>query len=85
MADFYAGEHEIMESDAKDRKKKPYSHPTVTKSTLEQAKKFVADRNNCSDQEAADFLELLRRQQQQQSEGKDAPHDAMDEQWKRSA
>jgi hypothetical protein len=40
-------------------KKKPYSSPTVRKLTLEQAKQFVADRANCNDQEAADFLESL--------------------------
>jgi hypothetical protein len=46
-------------------KKKPYCPPAVTKLTREQAKQFVADRTNCSDQEAADFLESLRREQRQ--------------------
>jgi hypothetical protein len=31
---------------AEDQTKKPYSSPTVTKPTPEQAKKLVADRNN---------------------------------------
>jgi len=43
-------------------KKKPYSYPTVTKLTPEQARQFVADRASCSDQEAAHFLKSLRRQ-----------------------
>jgi hemerythrin len=34
---------------------------------LEQAKQFVADHANCSDQEAADLLGSLRREQQQNS------------------
>jgi hypothetical protein len=53
-----------MQSDS-DSKKKPYSPPTATKVTLEQAKQFVADHSNCSDQEAMDLLESLRREQQQ--------------------
>jgi hypothetical protein len=48
-----------------ESKKKPYSPPTVTKLTLEQAKQFVAGHANCSDQEATDLLESLRREQQQ--------------------
>jgi hypothetical protein len=32
--------------ESKDQKKKPYSPPTLTKRTLEQAKKLVADRKN---------------------------------------
>jgi hypothetical protein len=63
-----------MESE--DQKKKPYSPPTLTKLTPEQAKKFVADRNNCSEEEAADFLNSLLRQQ---------PNNAMDQKRKRSA
>ena len=53
-----------MQSDS-DSKKKPYSPRTATKVTLEQAKQFVADHSNCSDQEAMDLLESLRREQQQ--------------------
>jgi hypothetical protein len=35
--------------EAKDQKKKPYSPPTLTKRTLEQAKKLVvADRKNAA-------------------------------------
>ena len=48
-----------------ESKKKPYSPPTVKKLTLEQAKQFVAGHANCSDQEATDLLEPLRREQQQ--------------------
>jgi hypothetical protein len=50
--------------EAEDQTKKPYSSPTVKKITPEQAKKLVADRNNCSEEEAADFLNTIRKQQQ---------------------
>ena len=66
MADFRQV-HEIMKSDSKGNKK-PYAPPTVTKLPPEQAKQFVADRTNCSDQEAADILESLRREQQRNEE-----------------
>jgi len=45
-------------------KKRPYSAPTVRKLTLEQAKRFVAERTKCSDAEATELLESLRREQQ---------------------
>jgi hypothetical protein len=48
-----------MESE--DQKKKPYSAPVLTKLTLEQAKKHVADRKNCSAEQAAQFLNSLRQ------------------------
>lgn len=48
-----------------ESKKRPYSPPTVTKLTLEQAKQFVPDHANGTDQEATDPLESLRRDQQQ--------------------
>lgn len=70
-----------MQPDSKD-KKRPYSLPTVTKLTPEQAKKVIADRANCSDQEAADLLESLRREQQQNEQQQD---DANDTKRKRSA
>jgi hypothetical protein len=44
--------------ESKAPKKKPYSPPTLTKLTPEQAKKLVADRKNCSEEEAADLLEM---------------------------
>jgi hypothetical protein len=47
---------------AEDQTKKPYSSPTVKKLTPPQAKKLVADRNNCSEKEGA--LNTLRKQQQ---------------------
>ena len=64
-----------MPSDSKS-KKRPYSFPTATTLTAEQARQFVADRAICSDQEAEDFLESLRRELQQ--------NDANDEERKRS-
>ena len=63
----------MMES--QDRKKKPYSPPSLTKLTPEQARKLVADRRNCSEEEAADFLKSLQQQ---------PLHDATDQQRKRS-
>lgn len=51
-----------------ESKRKPYSPPTVTKLTLEQAKQFAADRAHCGDQEAIDLLESLRREHQQNEE-----------------
>ena len=56
-----------------ESKKKPYSPPTVTKLTPERARQFVADRANCSDQEAADSLESLRREQQQKDPRRNLP------------
>jgi hypothetical protein len=57
--------------EAEDQTKKPYSSPTVKTLTPEQAKKLVADRNNCSEEEAAaDSLNTLRKQQQNNATGK---------------
>jgi len=47
--------------EAEDQTKKSYSSPTVKKLTPEQAKKLLADRNNCSEE---DSLNTLRKQQQ---------------------
>jgi len=44
-------------------KKKAYSPPALTKLTPKQARKLVADRKNCSEEAAVEFLESLRRQQ----------------------
>jgi hypothetical protein len=63
-----------MESE--DQKKKPYSPPAFTKLTPQQAGKVVADRKNCSDEEATDFLNAFIRQQ---------PNNATDQKRKRSA
>ena len=68
----FGGARINMES---ENKKKPYSRPALTKLTPEQAKKLVADRNNCNEEEAADFFKSLRKQ----------PSDATDQKRKRSA
>jgi hypothetical protein len=68
----FGGARINMES---EDKRKPYSRPTFTKLTPEQAKKLVADRNNCNEEEAADFFRSLRKQ----------PSDATDQKRKRSA
>jgi hypothetical protein len=70
-----------MQSDS-EGEKKSYSPPTVTKLTPEQARQFVKGRTNCSDQEAADFLESMRREQQQNEQQQ---NDAKDEKRKGSA
>ena len=44
--------------ESKDPKKKPYSPPTLTNLTPEQAKTLLADRKNCGEEEAADLLEM---------------------------
>jgi hypothetical protein len=69
---------------SKDKKKKPYFPPTLTKLTPEQAKKLVADRTHCSAQEAAEFLESFRREQPQNEE-KHRPNDDVDKKRRRSA
>jgi hypothetical protein len=43
------------------RNRQPYSKPTVTKLTREQAKKVVVDRTGCDDQDAEDLLESMRQ------------------------
>lgn len=48
-------------------KKRPYSSPKITKVTHEQARKLVADRTNCSGQEAENVLESLRQEQHRMS------------------
>jgi hypothetical protein len=62
--------------ESQDEKKKPYSPPTLTKLTTEQARQFVADRNNCSEEEATDSLKSLR---------KHPPFDVTEQKRKRSA
>jgi hypothetical protein len=45
-----------------DQPKKPYSPPTLTKMTREQAKKLVMDVKHCSEEEADKFLNSLGQQ-----------------------
>jgi hypothetical protein len=54
-----------------DDRKETYSPPSVKRLTPEQARKFVVDRANCSEQEAEDFLESLRREWQQNDQHDD--------------
>ena len=74
-----------MESE--DQKEKPYSPPTFTKLTPKQARKLVADRRNCSEEEAAEFLDSFRAPRRQNEEKRNKPgrSDARDEKWKCSA
>jgi len=57
------------------RKKKPYSAPAVNKLTEEQGRQFVVDRAQCSDQEAGDFLESLRREHQRNEQQENDTND----------
>jgi hypothetical protein len=45
--------------------RKPYSPPAATKLTPEQAIKFVMDRTKCTEKEAKDLLESLRKEKKQ--------------------
>lgn len=72
-----------MPSDS-NSKKKLYSRPIATKLTPEEARQIVAERTNCSDQEAADFLESLRKQQQNEA-NEEHQQDGTDAKRKRSA
>jgi hypothetical protein len=51
------------DSDGK-KNKRPYITPTITKLPFEKAKQIIVERTHCSDQEAVDLLESLRREQQ---------------------
>jgi hypothetical protein len=57
-------------------KKKPYSPPTLTKFTPEQAWRRVADRKQCSEEEAADLFQSLQKQ---------PPNDVRDQRKRRLA
>ncbi len=48
--------------------KRPYSSPALRNLTPEQAKKIIAERKNCSEEEAAQFLESLRHQRHSQEQ-----------------
>ena len=54
--------------ESKDPKKKPYSPPTLTKLTPEQARTLFADRKNCGEEEKKKkpptFLECRRQRNQ---------------------
>ena len=54
-------------------KKKPYSPPTVNTLTPDQARKFIEDRKNCTQEEAAEFLESLRRAKPQNHPKRNEP------------
>jgi hypothetical protein len=44
--------------ESRDQKKKPYFPPTLKQLTREQAKKLVAVRKNCSEEDASDLFEI---------------------------
>lgn len=69
---------------SKDKKKKPYLSPTLTKLTPDQAKKLVVERTHRNDQQAADLLQSLRLQQPHKEE-KHPPKDAEEKKRRRSA
>jgi hypothetical protein len=51
-----------MNKRSESKEKKPYSPPTLTKLAALQAKQFVLDHIDCSDQEAGDLLDSPRRE-----------------------
>jgi hypothetical protein len=66
-------------------KRKPYSPPAVKELTPDQARKFIADRKNFSEKEAAEFLESLQRQKPPDDQKRNGPPKDNEEQKKRSA
>jgi len=67
-------------------KKKAYSPPTIRELTPEQAMKIIADRKNCTEEEAAEFLKSLQRQQQQNDQKRsELLKDNKEQERKRSA
>ena len=63
VANYQIGRERFRRTFLRAMKKKPYSSPTIKELTPEQAKKIVADRKNCSEEEAVEFLEALKREQ----------------------
>lgn len=79
-----------MGPSSKDKKKKPYLSPTLTKLTPNQAQKLVVERTHRKDHEAPGFLQSLRLQQpyrlqQPHKEEKRPPKDAEGKKRQRSA
>jgi len=68
-------------SDGKN-KKRPYIPPTITKLPLEKAKRLITERTHCSEREAMDLLDSLRREQQMKQRS-DKP--SAGDEWERSA
>ena len=50
-------------------KEKLYTSPILKELTQEQAKKLVADRKHCNEEEAAEFLKFLRKRKQNDATG----------------
>jgi hypothetical protein len=66
--------------------KKPYFPPVLRNLTQEQAKKIIAQRKNCTEEEAAQFLDSLQRQRQQNDQKPNEPvNNKKDQERKRSA
>jgi hypothetical protein len=66
--------------------KKRYTPPALRNLTFEQAKKIIADGKNCSEEEAAEFLESLQRQKPQNDQKRNHPlKDNQEQDKKRSA
>jgi hypothetical protein len=62
--------------------KRPYIPPTITNLPFEKAMQIIVERTHCSDQEAADLLESLHREQRRKESIQPS---ADDREWKRSA
>ena len=66
--------------------KKRYSTPALRNVTPEQAKKIISDHKNYSEEEAAEFLESLQRQEPQNDQKRNEPlEDNREQNKKRSA
>ena len=66
--------------------KKRYSTPALRNLTPEQAKRIIADGKNCSDGEAAEFLESLQRPEPKNDQKRNEPlTDNREQSKKRSA
>jgi|ERR1700722_5209439 len=65
-----------------EKKKRPYIPPTLTNLPFEKAKQIIVERTHFSDQEAADLLESLHREQRRKESIQPF---AGDREWKRSA
>ena len=68
-------------------KKKPYSPLTVKTLTPEQARKVIADRKNCTEEEAAEFLRFASNDNSNRNDQKrnETLNDTKEQEGKRSA
>jgi hypothetical protein len=84
MAECYKGREGYGTFSAMSKKR--YFPPALRDLTPEEAKKVIADGKNCSEEEAAKFLESLQRQKRQNDQKRNAPlNNGREQEKKRSA